>query len=133
MADKGNPNFFTTYKERFALTPSVGATSTNTTLMYSIVNEVQFAGNVELTDYLAGSTFATLPAACRSDSPMKIPVIVSVPGVTVEEPAMASVVALSIDPNGSLSLGDDYPTATVYLEGTSFNVVGNIYKEVVQV
>lgn len=117
----GNPNFFTTYKGRYALELSTGATSSNKTLMLSIVNDVQFTGSVELTGYVAGSAFATLPAACRPETPAKFPVVV---GEAVE--------LMSIGADGTMTLPADHATATVHLSGVSFNITGNFYREVTQ-
>lgn len=126
----GNPNFFTTYKGLFALEPAAGATIHNSTLMLSIVNDVQFTGSVDLTGYVAGSAFATLPATCRPTVPTMIPVVVTEPGTPSTDPAVAHVSVLTVGADGALTLPLDWETATVHLAGVSFNITNNFYQEV---
>lgn len=58
----GNPNFFKTFKGKFELQPLGDAKWTDTTVMLSCVNDVQFLG--DCTSDAAGN-MGTLPVGCR--------------------------------------------------------------------
>lgn len=121
MADTGNPNVYTTFQGRHSVTVPTGVTTTNAYIMLSNVNDVQFMGNYEVTDYVAGDTLLTLPPECR---PTKDIAFICVVGNTTTE-AM-DIAKVGID--GTVKLqSSNAGTATVWLRGTNFNISDNFY------
>ena len=78
MPDLGNPNFYTTFKGRYELTPVEGVAQTdNQVVMLTAHNLICPCGDMALTGYEAGAVFATLPPECSPDRP----IYATVPGV----------------------------------------------------
>lgn len=124
--DKGNPNFFKTFKGRYELSvaPS-GVAVDNSTVMLSSVNDVQVIGDFELTGYSAKTAFATLPEECRPSKTVRVPVCV---GDTDDIVATNMIDVLSVEPNGEMSLWLDHSgTVKLYTSGTTFNISDRWY------
>jgi hypothetical protein len=124
--DKGNPNFFKTFKGRYELTvaPS-GAEVDNVTVMLSSVNDVQVIGDFTLTDYTAKTVFATLPEECRPDKTVRIPVVI---GSTTDITVANMIDILTVEPNGEMSLWLDHDgTNKLYMSGINFNISDRWY------
>lgn len=119
---RGNPNFFSTFKGKYAHTPaSIGVWDTDT-VMLSCTNDVQIIGDCTLTNYTALETITTLPEECRSGKVVKIPVIV--------DDGTERMVALTVNVDGTVTLPFDYASAVIYLSGVNFNISDNWYREV---
>lgn len=110
-ADKGNPNFFRTFKGKFALVPSDTQTVDTDAVMLSCTNDVQSIGDWTLVDYVAGAPFATLPEACRPGKEVRLPVVVD-----------DVMDVLTVQTNGEMSLLHDHATGVLYLSGVNFNI-----------
>lgn len=137
MPDLGNSNFFTTFKGKYPVATISPATTDKDEVMLSCTNIVEFMGNWNLTGYAAGSAFAVLALQCRPGKQLKIPVIVEnvVNGssyLTVDrnnsmeliEPKIATL-TVSID--GSMMIDINCESATVFLDGTCFNISNKWY------
>lgn len=92
-------------------------------------NQVMFCGNATLTNYTAGSTFATLSeTSLAPDEAVIVPVCVTSEGQT-------RIACLSVGVDGALSLPFDYMEAIVHLNGVMFSSnskyytpeIGNVY------
>lgn len=117
--DKGNPNVFTTFKGRYHLVASAGQVVDTDVVMLSCTNDVQLIGDWTFTDYVANKPFATLPAECRPQKVVKIPVVVN--------DGSDRIVVMTVNTDGTMTLPFDYAAATLFLSGINFNISDNWY------
>lgn len=110
--DKGNPNVFTVFRGRYALTMAEGASGGNENVMLTCVNDVQFMATY--TANASGELF-TLPEACRPSTA----VYVACYSATTD-----AVEFVRVLPTGAVSGKAGYAYS---LSGCSFNISGNYY------
>lgn len=111
--DKGNPNAYTIFKGRYAVTLEDDATSDNSTVMLTNTNDVQFCG-----DYTAGvsGVLGQLPESCRP---------VAEVSVICYDSTLNEVSRVNVGDDGTI-MGT--PNSTHMLRGCTFNISGNFYK-----
>ena len=98
------------------LTLSPSAECDNPCCILTINNDVMLMGNISLTNYQAGTMFATLPESMRPTDIVMIPAF-------LEE----TLVRVTLNPNGELSIAQDANGETLYMNGVSFNVCDRYY------
>lgn len=98
------------------LTLSPSAECDNPCCILTINNDVMLMGNISLTNYQAGTMFATLPESMRPTDNVMIPAF-------LEE----TLVRVTLNPNGELSIAQDANGETLYMNGVSFNVCDRYY------
>lgn len=114
----GNVNF----KGKYQLTvDSTYGRSNNNAIMLTINNEMQFLGDIIISNYEEGKTFATLPEDCRPKDLCKIPCVYG-----------NMIAILDIEPEGDLQLyapnGHTIDKKGIlYISGTSFNISDRWY------
>lgn len=110
--DKGNPNVFTVFKGKKAVTLASGASSSNSNVMLDCTNIVQFMGT-----FTANSSgeIGTLPEGFRPFT------LVYVPCYSVSANSMQQVM---IAPTGKITGTGGY---LYNLTGCMFNISGNYY------
>lgn len=113
MPDTGNPNVYTVFKGKHALTLAEGAASTNNALMVTAANAVQFLG-----DYVAGATgvVGTVPEACRPVAETYVPCYDATAG---------AVSFATVREDGTVT---GAPSSELKLRGCSYNISGNHYR-----
>ena len=119
LADKGNPNVFTTFKGRYLLVALSGQVVDTDVVMLSCTNDVQPIGDWTLTDYTANEPFAALPVECRPQKIVKLPVVVN--------DGTDRIVVMTVNTDGTMTLPFDYASATLLLSGINFNISDNWY------
>lgn len=119
MADKGNPNVFTTFKGRYLLVASAGQVVDTNVVMLSCTNDVQPIGDWTLSNYVANKPFATLPVECRPKKIVKVPVVVN--------DGAERMVVMTVNPDGTMALPFNYSAASLFLSGINFNISDNWY------
>ena len=120
MPDAGNPNFFTTYKGRYTMTPAANVSLESNALMLTCTNFVQFTGDFVLqADFGAGVTIATLPEE-----------VVPVDGAYLSAVHDAKLTLLVVDDAGEISTTEALSAGTV--TPLCYNIAGNFYKQEVQ-
>ena len=112
IPDKGNPNVFTTFKGRYDVTLASGASSTNSKVMLTCVNVVQFMGNYTADE---NGLIGTLPEGCRPLTPIYVPCY-----CTTESSMQSVKVAATGEITGK-------PGYLYNLAGCMFNISGNYY------
>lgn len=108
MAETGNPNVYTIYRGKYAVTAPDG---NEHYCMLSNTNDVIFMGNY-VSD--ANGLVCTLPEELRPESNLRVPLIVN-----------STVRMVTIGANGNVTSA--YNNATHYLKGFSFNISCNYY------
>ena len=73
-------------------------------------------GNISLTNYQSGTMFATLPESMRPLDNVMIPVFLN-----------DTLVRVTLNPDGELSIAQDVDGETLYMNGVSFNVCDRYY------
>ena len=119
LADKGNPNVFTTFKGRYLLVALSGQVADTDIVMLSCTNDVQPIGDWTLTDYTANEPVAALPVECRPKKIVKMPVVVN--------DGTDRIVVMTVNTDGTMTLPFDYASATLFLSGINFNISDNWY------
>ena len=98
------------------LTLSSSAECDNPCCILTINNDVMLMGNISLTNYQAGAMFATLPESMRPTDNVMIPVFLN-----------DTLVRVTLNPDGELSIAQDANGETLYMNGVSFNVCDRYY------
>lgn len=96
------------------LSPS--AECNNPCCILTINNDVMLMGNISLTNYQSGTMFATLPESMRPLDNVMIPVFLN-----------DTLVRVTLNPDGELSIAQDVDGETLYMNGVSFNVCDRYY------
>lgn len=118
--DKGNPNFFTTFKGMFEMVPGEGVVLTKDVVMLSCVNDVQILGDATITNYTAETLLATLPQECLPGTTVKTTVVINNGAADYAE-------VMTIDIDGSITLPVDIAEGKAYFSGMSFNISDKFY------
>ena len=126
MPDLGNPNFFTTFKGRYALTPAEGVTVDNPTVMLTSNNVVCLCGDFAMEGYAIGGVFATLPPECSPDKPVYVAMAANVGSV------VPCVVEVSADGGMRVVHPSEGSVGALYASSACFSINESIYKEVTQ-
>lgn len=98
------------------LTLSPSAECDNPCCILTINNDVMLMGNISLTNYQAGTMFATLPESMRPMDNVMIPAFLN-----------DTLVRVTLNQDGELSIAKDANGKTLYLNGVSFNVCDRYY------
>lgn len=98
------------------LTLSPSAECDNPCCILTINNDVMLMGNISLTNYQSGAMFATLPESMRPTDNVMIPAFLG-----------ETMVRVSLNPDGELSIARDVDWETLYMNGVSFNVCDRYY------
>lgn len=98
------------------LTLSPSAECDNPCCILTINNDVMLMGNISLTNYQAGTMFATLPTSMRPMDNVMIPVFLN-----------DTLVRVMLNQDGELSIAQDVNGETLYMNGVSFNVCDRYY------
>lgn len=98
------------------LTLSPSAECDNPCCILTINNDVMLMGNISLTNYQAGAMFATLPESMRPTDNVMIPAFLG-----------ETLVRVTLNPDGELSIAQDVDGETLYMNGVSFNVCDRYY------
>ena len=98
------------------LTLSPSAECDNPCCILTINNDVMLMGNISLTNYQSGAMFATLPESMRPADNVMIPAFLG-----------ETLIRVTLNPNGELSIAQDVNGETLYLNGVSFNVCDRYY------
>lgn len=98
------------------LTLSPSAECDNPCCILTINNDVMLMGNISLTNYQAGTMLATLPESMRPMDNVMIPAFLN-----------DTLVRVTLNPDGELSIAQDIDGETLYLNGVSFNVCDRYY------
>ncbi|WP_400250134.1 hypothetical protein [Methanomethylophilus alvi] len=98
------------------LTLSPSAECDNPCCILTINNDVMLMGNISLTNYQAGTMFATLPESMRPTDNVMIPAFLG-----------ETLVRVTLNPDGELSIARDVNGETLYMNGVSFNVCDRYY------
>ena len=72
MPDLGNPNFFKIFQGKGEVALNSGATSTNTGIMLTLTNELQFLGDYEVG---VDGVLGVLPEGYRPGAELIVPVV----------------------------------------------------------
>lgn len=96
---------------------------TNKSAFIDLNNVVYFCGNAMVADYTAGDVLATLP------DEMMFPLqTVVIPVCVQEADAVApTVVAMTVNTDGTIEIGTDLNDADLYLSGVSFTANSRYY------
>ena len=115
MPDSGNPNFFKIFQGKGKVALNSGATSSNTGIMLTMTNELQFLG-----DYVVGEdgVLGVLPEGYRP----KTDTFFSV-GASIGE--LTKLTLIRVYANGTLVC--ETPSSTVKTSGIVVNLSGNWY------
>lgn len=113
MPETGNPNVYTIFKGKYALTLEDGVSSTNNVLMLTMVDVVQFLG-----DYTTGASgvVGTVPEECRPVAETYVPCYDATTG---------AVSFVRVMKDGTV-MGN--PTSELKLRGCNYNISGNHYR-----
>lgn len=98
------------------LTLSPSAECDNPCCILTINNDVMLMGNISLTNYQSGAMFATLPESMRPADNVMIPAFLG-----------ETLVRVTLNPDGELSIARDVNGETLYMNGVSFNVCDRYY------
>ena len=122
MPDLGNPNFYTTFKGRYTVTPAEGVAVDNDTVMLTSNNIVCMCGDFEPTDYKLGDVFATLPPECRPDTTVYAIVPADCGSV------IPTVMEAGVDGALRIVFPDFESMSSIKLSGAVFSMNQTIYK-----
>lgn len=124
--DKGNPNFWTSFKGRYQLIPSSGVVADTDVVMLSCTNDVQVIGDFDFDSYTAKTVFATLPEEVRPNKFVSIPVCVY---ASIDDCVpMSYLNILTVSPNGEMVLEFGFnEQRKLYMSGVNFNISDRWY------
>ena len=124
MPDLGNPNFFTTFKGRYALATAEGVETDNSTVMLTSNNVVCLCGDFAMEGYAIGDVFATLPPECSPGKPVYVAMAANVGSV------VPCVVEVSADGGMRVAYPSEGSLSVLYASSVCFSINESIYKEV---
>lgn len=129
MIDKGNRNFFTTYKGKFAVEPANGAVWSAPVAMLTATNSVCFAGTVTVDGTIPlPDAIGVLPEKCRPAEKAYMDVLYAFrQAVGDYEITVNRWVSARIEPDGSIVVQEKMLNGILYLNGCMFNIGGKWY------
>ena len=114
MQDLGNPNFFKIFQGKGEVALHDGVTSSNSGVMLSITNELQFLGDYDVgVDGIIG----VMPEGCRPNTEIIVPVV-------AVEGSASRLTMLHIMDDGTLASD---PNSSIKTNGIVVNLSGNWY------
>lgn len=114
MQDLGNPNFFKIFQGKGEVALHDGVTSSNSGVMLSITNELQFLGDYDVgVDGIIG----VMPEGCRPNTEIIVPVV-------AVEGSASRLAMLHIMDDGTLASD---PNSSIKTNGIVVNLSGNWY------
>lgn len=119
----GNPNFFTTFKGKYSLTPSSEGVWDTPVVMLSCTNDVQIIGDAHFANgYTAGTACAVLPEECRPGKGVGIP-------VSYHSGTAYGITTMVVVPTtGEVSFQDTFAEDVMFfVSGINFNISDNWY------